>query len=99
MTDQTAPDSGAPFNPDWVSPPGDTLLDLLEECGWTPQQLADQMGCSTKHVGLLIDGKAPLTEGDALQLQNVFGASIDFWLNRETRYQARLTRLAKTKTV
>lgn len=23
------------FTPDWVSPPGDTISDLLEECNWT----------------------------------------------------------------
>lgn len=97
MTDQTAPDSGAPFNPEWASPPGDTLLDLLEERGWTQQQLAAQMGCSTEQVGLLIDGKAPLTEGDALQLQRVLGIPAHFWLTREARYQARLAPLIPAK--
>jgi HTH-type transcriptional regulator/antitoxin HigA len=97
MTDLTTPSGDAPFSPDWASPPGDTLLDLLEERGWTQQQLADLMGYSTEQVRWLIDGKALLTEGDALQLQNVLGIPIGFWLNRETSYQAHLARLAPTQ--
>jgi hypothetical protein len=33
MTDLTAIDTNTSFNPDWASPPGDTILDLLEERG------------------------------------------------------------------
>lgn len=28
------------FKPDWVSPPGETIADLLEEKDWTQAQLA-----------------------------------------------------------
>ncbi|MEH2442680.1 ImmA/IrrE family metallo-endopeptidase [Nostoc sp.] len=30
------------FIPDWVSPPGDAIADLLEEPDWTQLQLADR---------------------------------------------------------
>ncbi|MEH2196805.1 hypothetical protein [Nostoc sp.] len=30
------------FIPDWVSPPGDAIADLLEERDWTQLQLADR---------------------------------------------------------
>lgn len=39
-----------PFTPDWVSPPGDTIADLLEERDWTQAQLADRLGYTKKHV-------------------------------------------------
>lgn len=97
MTDLTAPDADAPFNPDWASPPGDTIVDLLEERGWTQQHLADLMGYATEQVSLLIDGKAPLTEEAALQLQNVFGIPARFWLTREAQYQVRLAHLIPAK--
>ena len=29
-----------PFRPDWVSVPGDTIADLLEERAWSQQDLA-----------------------------------------------------------
>lgn len=80
----------APFAPDWVSPPGETILDLLEERGWTQQQLADRLGFSLKHVNQLIKAKVPLTEDAAARLQNVLGAPVGFWLMREAQYRERL---------
>jgi HTH-type transcriptional regulator / antitoxin HigA len=80
----------APFAPDWVSPPGETILDLLEERDWTQQQLADRLGFSLKHVNQLIKAKVPLTEDAAVRLQNVLGAPVGFWLTREAQYRERL---------
>lgn len=90
MTDVIEHGADAPFAPDWVSPPGDTILDLLEEREWTQQQLADRLGYSLKHVNQLIKGKVPLTEDAAVRLQNVLGASVGFWLTREAQYRERV---------
>lgn len=90
MTERPERGAGAPFAPDWVSPPGDTILDLLEERDWTQQQLADRLGYSLKHVNQLIKGKVPLTDEAAARLQNVLGASVGFWLSREAQYRERL---------
>lgn len=89
MTELAERGANAPFAPDWVSPPGDTILDLLEERDWTQQQLADRLGYSLKHVNQLIKGKVPLTEDAAIRLQNVLGASVGFWLTREAQYRER----------
>lgn len=78
------------FAPDWVSPPGDTILDMLEERGWTQQQLADRLGFSLKHVNQLIKGKVSLSEDAAVRLHNVLGASVGFWLTREASYRERM---------
>ncbi len=84
----------APFAPDWVSPPGDTILDLMEERGWTQVGLAKRLNFTTKHVNQLIKGSVPLTEEAALRLSNVFGSSIRFWLNREAQYRALIVQSA-----
>lgn len=90
MTELPVQGAAAPFAPDWVSPPGDTILDLLEERSWTQQQLADRLGYSPKHVNQLIKSKVPLTEDAAIRLQNVLGASVGFWLTREAQYRERV---------
>lgn len=90
MTELADRGADAPFAPDWVSPPGDTILDLLEERGWTQQHLADRLGYSLKHVNQLIKAKVPLTEDAAIRLQNVLGASVGFWLTREAKYRERV---------
>lgn len=81
------------FTPDWVSPPGDTIADLLEERDWTQAQLAERLGRSTKHVSLLINGKAPISEETALELERVLGSTAGFWLNREAQYRAHLAKV------
>jgi HTH-type transcriptional regulator / antitoxin HigA len=81
------------FTPDWVSPPGDTILDLLEERDWTQVQLAERLGHTPKHVSLLIRGKVSITEKVALRLERVLGSSVGFWLNREAQYRAQLARI------
>ena len=88
MTDQDAA-----FTPDWVSPPGDTIVDLIEERGWTQANLAARLGFSHKHVNQLIKGKVPLTEEAALRLGQVLGAGAGFWLAREARYRERMVHL------
>ncbi len=81
------------FTPDWVSPPGDTIADILEERDWTQVQLADRLGYTTKHISLLINGKAPINEETALKLERVLGSTTAFWLNREAQYRAGLARI------
>ena len=89
MTDQVATDDASPFAPDWVSPPGETVLDMLEERRWTQAQLAERLGFSSKHVNQLIKGKVPLSEDAAIRLQNVLGGTVGFWLKREALYRER----------
>jgi HTH-type transcriptional regulator / antitoxin HigA len=79
------------FNPDWVSPPGDTIADLLEEKDWTQAQFAERIGFTPKFISHLINGKAPLTEETALKLERVLGGSPKFWLTREAQYRAQLS--------
>jgi HTH-type transcriptional regulator/antitoxin HigA len=81
------------FSPDWASPPGDTIADLLEERDWTQAQLAERLGYTPKHVSQLINGKAPVTEETALKLERVLGSNAAFWLNREAQYRAQLAKL------
>jgi HTH-type transcriptional regulator/antitoxin HigA len=79
-----------PFRPDWISPPGETIADLIEEREWTQADLAKRLGYTTKHISLLINGKAPITEETAIRLENVLGSSASFWLSREAQYRAKL---------
>jgi HTH-type transcriptional regulator / antitoxin HigA len=84
------------FNPDWVSPPGDTIIDLLEERGWNQEEFANRTGYTTKEISLLINGNTAITDDTALQLERVLGSPASFWLTREAHYRKRL---AETKSV
>ena len=81
------------FQPDWISSPGDTIFDLMEERDWNQVELARRLGFTTKHLNQLIKGKATLSEDAALRLERVLGSTARFWLNREAIYRERLARL------
>ena len=34
------------FQPDWVSPPGDTIIDLMDEHGISDEELSKKIGLS-----------------------------------------------------
>ena len=81
------------FTPQWVSPPGDTIVDAIEERDWTQAQLAERLGYTEKHVSLLINAKVPITEESAQKLSRVIGSTPEFWLRREAQYRAQLVQI------
>jgi len=85
------------YQPDVVSPPGDTLIDILESKDMTQVDLADRLGRSRKHVNEVIKGVAALTPEMALQLERVLGAPARFWNNREQQYRDHLARQDERK--
>lgn len=89
----------ATFSPDWVSPPGDTILDMLEDRGWKQTELARRTGYTTKHISLLINGKATITDETAIKLERVIGSTAHFWLAREAQYREGLVRIAERDTL
>lgn len=94
MTEQTLRgyESLADFAPDWSSAPGETITDLLEERGWSQADFATRTGFTPKHVHLLLQGKAVISEGTALRLERVLGSSARFWMSLETQYREQLLR-------
>lgn len=87
----------AQFEPDWISHPGETIEDLLEERGWTPAELARRTKYTPKHVNELIRGRGAITADTAGRLARVLGSTVQFWLIREARYRAALERSAAEK--
>jgi HTH-type transcriptional regulator/antitoxin HigA len=91
-------DMSARFTPDWVSAPGETILDLTEERGWTQTELARRLGYTEKHVSQLTNGKVPLTDEAAMRLERVLGSTAGFWLAREAKYREHSARLEAANT-
>lgn len=86
-------DSNLPFAPDRVLPPGETILDIAEERGWTQAELARRIGYSEKHISQLINGKVPITLDAAQRLERVLGSTLEFWLALEANHQKHVARL------
>src|SRR5260370_21291890 len=83
------------YRPDYVSPPGETLLEALEAIGMSQTEVAKRMGRPIKTVNEIIRNKASITAETALQLEQVLRIPASFWLNLEQQYQESLARLAE----
>jgi HTH-type transcriptional regulator/antitoxin HigA len=87
-----------PFQPDYVSPPGDTLRKRLAEMNLSQAELAVRAGLSTKHVNQIVQGLAPITAETAIVLERITGLSARFWNQREADYREGLLR-TKSRTL
>jgi addiction module HigA family antidote len=83
-----------PFDPDYVTEPGDVLLETIEGLGISQRELADRTGFTPKHINQVIKGVKRISPETALRLEKVTGVPARFWNNLETRYQERKARIA-----
>ncbi len=88
---------GNEYSPDLVSPPGETLIEILEEQGMTQVAFAVRTGRTPKLINEIVKGKAPITTETAIQFERVLGVSASFWNNRERAYQEFLAMEAERK--
>ena len=80
------------YIPNFVSPPGDTLLEIINDRSISQADLARRMGRPKKTINEIIQGKTSITSETALQLEKVLGASAGFWLNRQKHYDEYLAK-------
>ncbi len=85
------------YLPDYVSPPGETLQEIIDEIGMSQAELADRTGRPKKTINEIIQGKAAITPETALQLERVLSVPATFWINREQHYREYLARQEEEK--
>lgn len=76
-------------------PPGDTILEMIEDRNITQKELAIRLNMSEKTVCLLLKGDAPLTPETAARLEMVLGMPSSFWLGLESIYRTHLLQAKK----
>ncbi|MCA9444707.1 MAG: helix-turn-helix domain-containing protein [Candidatus Omnitrophica bacterium] len=85
--------NGYPHDPDYAVPPGQTLLESIQELGMDQRELALRTGLHAKTVNEIIKGKHPLSQQTAIKLERVTGVPARMWNNLEMLYQERLARM------
>ena len=79
------------YTPDWVSPLGETIADILEERKITRSEFAQRMGLPKKTINQLIKGKAEITIRIAYKMELALDVpSARFWIERERLYRESL---------
>ncbi len=81
-----------PYIPTTPIPPGETILELLEERGIKQTELAERMGRPPKVINEIIKGKSAITADTAIQLEQVLGVPAKFWNNLEANFREILAR-------
>ncbi len=80
------------YAPDTVSPPGETLEEVLISRGMSQAELAERTGRPKKTINEIIKGKAAITAETAIQFSRVLGISASFWMTREQNYREAIAR-------
>lgn len=81
------------FRPDYVSPPGESLQEVLSSLNMSQAELARRTGRPKKTINEIIQGKTAITPETALQLELALNIPASFWNNRERQYQEALARI------
>ncbi|MBW1769074.1 MAG: helix-turn-helix domain-containing protein, partial [Deltaproteobacteria bacterium] len=61
------------YIPDYVTPPGETLQEILDTIGMSKAELADRIGKTPKTIGEIIKHGAPITPATAMELEKALG--------------------------
>lgn len=85
------------YAPDIVTPPGDTLQEIIETIGMAKAELADRIGKTPKFINDIINHYAAITPTTAMELEKVLGTPASFWNNRERRYRESIARRNERK--
>jgi addiction module HigA family antidote len=80
------------YRPDRVSPPGETLQEVLDKRQMSQADLAARTGRPRKTINEIIKGKTAITPETALQFERVLGVPASFWNNLERNYREHLAR-------
>lgn len=85
------------YSPDEVSPPGETLVDILNAKGMSQAELAERTGRPKKTINEIIKNRAMITSETAVQLERALGVSASFWTTREAQYRAYLAKVEEAR--
>ncbi|MDD4107135.1 MAG: ImmA/IrrE family metallo-endopeptidase [Prolixibacteraceae bacterium] len=84
---------------EFLSKPGDTILETIEYIKMSQVELAGRMGKTPSKINDIISGKEPITLATAFQLEKVLGIDAHFWLNREMLYREKLSRIEQEEAL
>jgi HTH-type transcriptional regulator / antitoxin HigA len=82
-----ANDPTSVWQPNWAVPPGDILLEALQDRGMTQAELAQRTARPPKTINEIVKGKAAITAETAIQLERALGISARFWTGLEATYR------------
>jgi len=84
----------AAFQPNWASPPGETILSILRARDIPVYRFSELIGLTEPDALRLLSGKYPIDSNLARRISERLGSTPRFWTERERRYQSTLRTIA-----
>lgn len=78
---------------EFLSPPGDTILESLHVMNLKPDDLMAVLGFNRWQFDLLVNAKIRIDERIAEGLEKLIGVDKLFWIDRQKNYDKKLARL------
>ena len=79
--------------------PGLSVLDSLDEVGWTVTEFADRLGISENEVSGLLKGERGISPAMVLALERIGWSNADFWMRLQAYYDLARERRRQTESV
>ncbi len=75
------------FQPDYKVAPGKTVLEFMEERGWSLELVSAQLRLTLADLQSLLFGDLPITQELASSLEELTQVSAEFWMRLEANYR------------
>ena len=79
--------------------PGEILRGELEEMGFSARAMAKALRVPVNRITAILNEKRAVTADTALRLARFFAGTPEFWLNLQSAYELRRTRLEAGKKI
>lgn len=85
------------FQPNWASPPGETIAAILKARAIPLHQFCDLIGLEEQQTLGLLRGRHPIDSKLAARISASVGSTPRFWIERERKFQSNLKALEKCR--
>ena len=66
--------------------PGYYIKEIIDESGLTQEDFAKRLNITVKSLGSILNGEQNLSNEIAIKLSEMFGTSVNLWLNLQKTY-------------
>lgn len=87
------------FEPDYITHPGETLKEKLEEIGMSQKEFAVRVGKPVKTISEIVNGKSAVVPETAVRFEKVLGIPASYWLLHQSNYDEFLARQKRKKEI
>jgi len=93
MQDDEPDNEDRPFEPDWISPPHESVRDCLDENNISVEQFRMHMGWGLVQSDEFFEGLIVIDQSIADRLASVTGAPSAFWMKRQQQYTEKFNKI------